>query len=349
MLLGPPRPAVFRASLPALFALTLLLAAKAQAQPPVEFELATQPGFPLTGTQQWIELFSRLEETSVRIHQAQPNGRPAVENRGTAAQPVYRVAGVLTARNRLVIPGGEFGPTDRTRLAEWIKKLREDGESAPTEKTGPFGLTDEQLVAFHDRLAAGIGCATRGRRLGDVARDIVRAAALDFVVTEAARVAFASPETCRDDLQPLSCGAALAAVVRPLGLAIRPDRQAGRKVRLKISAITETEEAWPVGWPPQEIPAKVAPTLFESLKVTITNQSVVDVLAAIQPRIKIPFVLDYHSLAEKRIVLEQTRVSYTKEVDTYQKILGNVFFQARLSSDLKVDEAGQPFLWVTAR
>ncbi|MGE3776171.1 MAG: hypothetical protein AB7F89_03220, partial [Pirellulaceae bacterium] len=33
--------------------------------PPIEFELATEPGFPLTGAQTWLELFARLGESSL--------------------------------------------------------------------------------------------------------------------------------------------------------------------------------------------------------------------------------------------------------------------------------------------
>jgi hypothetical protein len=328
----------------------VFIPAVVRSAPPIEFELATEPGFPLTGAQSWVSLFSKLGESSIRIRQARSGDRVDIEELGGKSAPAYyRVRGLLTSHNRLRLPGGEFGLSDRTKIEAWIKKLREDGASGPTARTSAFGLTDEQLVAFHDKLSAPIRCTTKGRRCGDVARDIVQGLLLEYTVSDTARQAFREGEVFADDLKTLSHGTALAAVVRPLGLVIRPEKQPGGVVRLLICGVRETPEAWPIGWPPQDIPAQVAPKLFEYLKVTITNRSLADALGAIQPRVEVPFLLDYNSLARSRIEIDKVKVTYAKERATYQSVLQNLILQSGLTSELRVDEAGQPFLWIGAR
>lgn len=315
----------------------------------MEFELVTEPGFPIAGTQQWLETLARLDQTSIRIRQARGGEREAITNRGTEQRPVYQVLGILTRSNRLRLPGGEFGLTDRARLDSWIKKIQAEGMDAPSKKTTVFGLTDEQLVAFHEQVAVPVTSATRGRRAGDVAREIVNGLGLEFIVSDTARRAFSGNESLSDELQKMSSGTALAAAVRPLGLVIRPEKTPGGTVRLLICEVRETEESWPIGWPPEDIPAKVAPKLFDSLKVTITGRPLTEALDAIQQRVQIPFLLDQNSLARRNIDPSTAKVNYTKERASYQKIVDHLLYQARLTSELRVDEAGQPFLWISAR
>jgi hypothetical protein len=338
---------IFLTGLVAAFALCTMPAV-AHAAPPVDLELATEPSFPLGGTQSWLELFKRLGQTSIRIRQAEPGERESMQNEGTAEQPQYHVIGILTRSNRLRLPGGEFGLSDRARIGDWITRLRDEGAAGPV-KTAAFGLTEEQLVAFHDKLAATVPFTTRGRRAGDVARDIVRLAAVEFTVSEAARQAFQGDELLEDELRSLSCGTALAAAIRPLGLVMRPEKAVGGKIRLHLCDVREVEESWPIGWPLKDIPVKASPKLMESLKVTIANRPLTEALEAIQPRVEVPFLFDRNALARKRIDPGTAKVSYTKERTSYFDILKSLFFQAGLTCELRADEAEKPFLWISAR
>lgn len=319
------------------------------AAPPISFELVTESGFPLGGERQWIELFAKMEQTSVRIRQARVGDRENLQNLGTEDQPSYSVVGILTGRNRLRLPGGEFSLADRSRIEAWIQNVHSEGAAGPTRQTTVFGLTEAQLVVFHEKLARPASCATKGRRAGDVARDIVKGLECEYSVSETARRGFNQGDLVGDELQGLASGMVLAATVRPLGLVIRPENAGKGKTRLLICGVRETEEAWPIGWPPQNIPGKAAPKLFEYLKVTIQNQPLTTATAVVAQRVELPFVWDYNSMARQRIDPANIKVSYTKDRDTYQRILDNVLFQAGLRSELRVDEAGNPFLWISTR
>ena len=203
------------------------------------------------------------------------------------------------------------------------------------------------MLAFHKALDAPITFATRGVRAGDIARKIVGGLPHDYQVSTPARSAFAQNSLVADEMQGLSRGTVLAATLQPLGLAYAP-RKRGKEVEIWIDAASEFEESWPIGWPPDDSPFKIAPSLFEYLNVEIKQVSAAKAVTAIQPRVEVPFLFDQVAMARYRIDLETVEVSFPKKRTFYKKILDNVFFQAHLTSKLRVDEAGRPFLWITS-
>jgi hypothetical protein len=315
--------------------------------PLIDVELVKRPGFPLTGDKAWIDVLKGFKLSSLRIRAASAGEQEAVENRGAASAPSYRVIGVLTDRNRLKLPGVEFTLSDRALIGKWFDKLRDEGISALHEKPAAFGLTSEQLVQFHDQLAKPWGSSTKGRRAGDVAREIVQGLPLEFEVTTEATRSFGRNEQVLDELQGLSRGTVLAALLRPLGLVAAPQKIPPGRVRLRITDLREVDESWPVGWPAQDSPFRVAPALFERLNVEIQDTLLSEALAAIQQRVGVPFLFDHNSLAREQIDPSRVKVSYPKDRTSYMKILDQVLAQARLRSELRVDEAGKPFLWIS--
>ena len=330
----------------------LLLAtapASAAAAARVQFELVTDTGFPLAGAQRWIELFRKIDQTSIRVRSIRDGDREAVTNLGTERAPSYHVLGVLTAGNQLLLPGRKpLGLGDRTAIANWIKNLQQDGIAGLTAVKLAFGLTSEELVKFHERLAKPIGFPTYNVRTGDIARRIVQTLGMPFDVTGQARAAFGRHERVLDVLEGVSSGTALAAALRPLGLVVAPQKKDGQ-VRLLIGAAGEISESWPIGWPPQDSPFKIAPALFQYLVVEIADQTPLsDVTTEIQSRVKMPFLYDHNTIARDRLDPKRSPVSFPEKRTFYKKILDTVLFQARLQSELKVDDAGTPFLWISS-
>lgn len=327
--------------------LLLLPAAEARGQTYVEFELITEPGFPITGAQEWTRVFGQFPGTSMKLRSGRGTERGSAENLGSEDQPRYRVVGVLTRRNRLRLPNApEYGPADKKRIQEWIDTLRQEGTIKERLSKVAFGLRNEELVAFHEQMAIPIDFATDGRRAGDVARQIVRELGVKVEVSTKARQAFARNEAVGDELRSLSRGTALAAVLRPLGAATAPKKVAG-EIKLVIADARELDEWWPIGWPPQQPPYKTAPTLFDYLEVEITDTPLKTALGAIQGRVKIPFLLDHNSLAREDIDPAASSVNFPKKRTMYKKIIDNTLFQALLRSELRTDDSGAPFLWIT--
>jgi hypothetical protein len=145
----------------------------------------------------------------------------------------------------------------------------------------------------------------------------------------------------------MSQGTALAAMLRPLGLGFAPQREIGGKVSLKIAPQKDLTELWPVGWTDDEKAKDLAPDLFKFLNVEIADTPLTEAMAAIQGRLDFPFFYDHNNLARDRIEPSQVRVSLPAGRTYYNKILRQLLFQAKLKADLRADEAGKPFLWIT--
>jgi hypothetical protein len=314
------------------------------AEPRVELEVNTEQGFIGTEARAWSEMLSQAGFSSVRIKSGAQDP-PSLQTMGTASAPSYRVVGVLTSGNQLLLPKGRFSLGDRAPIEGWVRKLREGGEDAINIKPAAFGLLPKQLVAVHEALSAPVQFSTRDKPPREVAKQIADRVSLKFVSDEAGQRALAAGEPVADELQGLSSGTALAAVLRPLGLALIPEKS-GSDVRLRIAASHSAKEQWPVGWPPKGNPSETLPDLFKFLNVEIEKTPVSETITAIAERVKVPALLDHNAIARNEVDLA-AKVSLPKSNTFYARALERLLFQAKLKSELRVDEAGKPLLWIT--
>lgn len=318
------------------------------AAPRVEMELLTEPGFPATGSHRWMDMLKDLNLSNLRIRSARASDEVGVRERGTADSPTYQVTGLLTSRNTLRLPGGEFRYGDKVGIARWIAKLKEGGESGLFEKPGAFGLTATQLVKVHEALGVPVVFSTKGQNSYDTMKRISGTLSLSFTADQDAAARMVGNHPVRDELQGLSAGTALAAVLRPLGLVLVPQKQAGGQIKLLITDTRRAPESWPVGWPSEKSPRDTLPELFNFLKVEIQDQPLATALTAIQGRIKAPILYDHNSLALESVDPTEFKVSHPDVRTYYKHIIDVVVRQAKLTSDLRVDEAGKPFLWISS-
>src|SRR5207244_4398640 len=141
------------------------------AEPRVDLEVITEPGFVPTETRAWSEMLSQAGFSSVRIKSGAVDS-PSIATSGTASAPAYRIVGVLTSDNQLLLPKGRFGLNDRGKIESWARKLREGGEDAIYIKPTAFGLLPKQLVGAHEALAVTVNFSTLGQPPRDVAKKI---------------------------------------------------------------------------------------------------------------------------------------------------------------------------------
>lgn len=327
--------------------LVLLPAAVAiGAEPRVEIEVCTTPDFSITGARDWSTMLGELGLASVRIRGGKPGDEPTIKEGGTEEARTYRVIGILTGGGKLVVPGGSFTLSDKGRIAAWIEKLKSGGNEAITTRPAAFGLLPRELVAVHEGLAKPVGFSTKGKLPLEVSKQIARGLEYKFVSDTAVQQALAAKEPVSDELIGLSSGTALAAVLRPLGLVMFPEKS-GREIKLRIADSRAAKEHWPVGWPPKGNPRETLPELFKFLNVEITDTPLGDALPAIAERVKAPLLFDYNGLARKEIDLATTKVSVPKQNTFYSKALNLVLGPSGLKSEIRVDEANRPFLWVS--
>ena len=317
------------------------------AAPRVELELITEPGIPLTGSHEWLASLRDLNLAGVRIRSAQSGEKEEIRQRGSEDSPLYQVIGVLTTKNTLRVPGAEFRLGDKAGLKQWLAKLQERGREGLTEATGAFGLTARQLVAVNEALSVAVAFETKGQKSSDVLRRIAGTLKFGFSSDEAARHLMAGDDVVADELQGLSAGTAIAAVLRPLGLVLVPQRQVPGEMKLAVMEVRKASVSWPVGWPSERPPRETLPELFSFLNVEIEDRPLPEALEAIGGRLKAPLLIDHNSLARQRIDLTKVKVTLPAVRTYYQRILDRVLYQAKLKFDLRVDEAKKPFLWVS--
>ena len=284
------------------------------------------------------------------ISQRRGGAKAAIDEKETGDQITIRVQGFID-RDRLVLPGGKFRLRQTAEIRDLLQKFRDDGGEVTLSEKKAFGLTAKQLVWVHAKLAQPVEFSTRGKPAAEVVRQLSEQSGLEVVKDEAVRRALASGETIRDELQGLSTGTALAAALRPLGLVVEPHRVQGNDIQLHLRAFEESDEHWPVGWPSQQVPIKTEPRLFEEMPIQISNFPMGQVIDAVQQKAGVPFLLDHNSIARDGVDLAATKVTVVESQITLTRLLSKVLRQSRprMAHELRVDERGKAFLWISPR
>lgn len=328
----------------------LTMVALAAAAPRIEMELATADQFSPLESQAWYRLLTELGVSQLRIRGQSADDRAEIEVGGVPGQRVYRVRGLLTDRGELLLPGGKFTVRSRAELAAWLERLRSEGPPAPDGKRRPFGLTPPELERVKGALAGANASKTAGLRRGDaieqldaqldgiplaldkaIARDVPRAGGGDVV---------------SDELQGLSLGTALAAALRPAGLALQPRRTPQETLELVIVAGGEGVESWPIGWACDD-PRDTLPKLYTTLNVELANITLDTALTAVAARLQAPLLVDHNGLAAIDVELTAVPVDQPAKKTSYSLLLRKILLPAKLKYEVRLDDAGKAFLWVT--
>jgi hypothetical protein len=329
----------------------LLLAVAGGADKPaakarVSLELVTEKGLPVTGTQQWYQVLTDVGVTNLRIRSANGGDETGIEKHGTKEAPSYQVVGIVKADNTLYLPGGKFTTRDAARLKKWLADLSDLGSEGVTQPKSAFGMTPSQILDVNDDLKKPVAVATKDMPAAQAMEKIAAGLKHGFEIDAAARQALAGTKV-EEDLIGLSSGTAVAVILRPAGLVLSPERPAGGTIQYRVSKPAAGRESWPIGWKLEDSDRKVLPKLFEMINVEIDETPVSDAVAALESRLKIPFLWDHNALALHGIDPAKVEAKLPAKKLSYSLILQRVLSQAKLKKELRVDEAGRPFLWIT--
>ncbi len=328
--------------------LLIAVSANAAEQARVELTIGAETVRAAASAQQWYEILTEVGVDGLQIRQRQPGEAPEVVDQGTKNSPDYRVYGVLTARNELVVPGHRFSVRDRDGIADWLKQLREEGvDRASDAANGPFGLTAEQLTELRDDLGRPNTTSTIDLTPADALPLFAGQLQHEVALEPAAKRSLTEAAANREELQGLSIGVALTYIVRSAGLAVEPTRSRQGDVVLAVRAADPAREAWPVGFEPEDKAEKLVPDIYEFLTVEIEDTAATDLLASLSDRLKLPMLFDHYALARQGIDLSTVQINLPEKRLTYSMVLGKSLAQARLKYELRVDEANRPFAWIT--
>jgi hypothetical protein len=313
----------------------------------VELELVSDRQVPVTAQQEWLRRLAQAGVSNLRIRARRPSDQVGIAVRGTPDAPVYAVTGIITGSSEVLLPGRRFRATEAGRLAQWLDELAELGPPDQRPRKTAFGLSAEQFQEVHKALSVSVGFSTKGLKRREVVEKIAGRVALALRVEVDLAHAMPDDDLVAEDLSSLSCGTALAYVVRPRGLCLVPREGASGRLECVLTPAKPDMKIWPVGWELQKHRREYVPALFEFLNVNVQDVPITQVLSAVAERLKVPVLLDHNAMARHGIEPDKALVNLPLKRITYSLLLQKTLFQAGLKSELRIDEADKPLLWVT--
>ena len=323
-----------------------MLGSSALAGATVQLTLVTNDRASATAQHEWARNLARAGITDVRIRAQRAHEQLGVEVRGTPSAPVYSVTGQITSANEIRLPGATFRSSDASGLARWLDDLARHGPPDQRPKMTAFGLDVKQFEQVQLDLTPSVGFSTLQMNRADVVRKI--AERLSFPVQiDQRRLQAMGDDKVTEELSKLSCGTALACVVRPVGLCLAPRLSAGGTIEHTVVAEKKGVKSWPVGWESKNSKSKTLPGLLESLNANVQGVPLMEVLDILSERLGAPILMDHNAMARHGIDPAKAIINLPQSRSTYARFLSRVLFQARLKSELRIDEAGNPLFWVT--
>jgi hypothetical protein len=299
----------------------------------------------------WIlaESVPRRTYTTPRAESSGSNARPIIaSNSDGDSVPTLAPPIIPPERNSspgapaVALPPPGVSPSKLVNVDQ--ERFAEVKSSAGSQQKFAFGLTASQLEKFNADLGKAVGFNTKGMRRNDAVSKITARLGLTLTIDGALTD---GDDKIEEDLADLSCGTALACILRPIGFCMVP-HESGETLAYTVKKAELGQEVWPIGWPAENTQRVLPGIYYETHNVNISSVPAAKVLAAIGANLKVPVLYDHNGLARHGIDPYKTAVSYPQQRTTYGHALFKMLATVRLKFEVRVDEAGKPFLWITS-
>ncbi|MBA2113186.1 hypothetical protein [Bremerella alba] len=325
----------------------LALPATAWADHRVSLEVITEKGLSITALQEWTRLLDNKGADSVKLRSGRDGESVGIEEVDLGRSQSYRVTAILGRDQTLHMPdGNRFTKRNLGELPQWFHRIKVGGEDELMRQPQRDGMTRAERKEVLAKLSKPLDFHTQDQPLAELLGAVRQLTGLNFDASPA-MVARVKMLKAKDELHGFSAGTAMAILLRGHGLIVVPQREVGGTVNLHVLPMGASDDAWTVGQPLTRSPADTCPVLFQFIEVEINRTPLEKALGAIGPRLKTAMFFDHAKIAKDNIDTE-VDVRFPKDKTFYKKILDHILYQALLSVDLKVDESGKPFLWITS-
>jgi len=325
--------------------LGMLCCSSALAELPIELDVAMQSGLPITAPQEWAKRLGQLDLRRVQLRSARADDKPTISITESSPGPRIKIVAILTQDNELVLPKHRYPVHKLPRLKTYLERLAKEGAEVDAQR-GRFGLTEKQFNAAHANLVQLIDFSTTELTTAQMLSKLEQKFLLQVIRDKGTKLRL-QDYLVGIELHGLTTGTALAIALRQEGLAFHPEKPREGPVQIRVHLFDPDIETWPVGWKPQGGKRQTAPKLFDSLTVEITNYTLAQALEALAPRIGIPLILDQWMLEQREIDPDKIEVEFPRRKTYLKRAVDKVLSQAHLAGELRVDEFGTPFYWVT--
>ncbi|MEI8376007.1 MAG: hypothetical protein WCJ35_24560 [Planctomycetota bacterium] len=292
--------------------------------------------------QQWGQALAAAGVQNFRLRSAQEGDKPAIEDIGTPQMPLYKVTAVLGARDELIVPGGSFRRSECKKLAAWLDDLAKHGPPETREKLSAFGLTGSQLEKINADLSKTVGLSTKGMTRSEAVNKIAGQLGLALKIEGALAQ---GDDLIEEELSEFSSGTALACILRPIGFCMVPCAS-GETLSYAVRKTQLDQELWPIGWP-AEGAQKLLPALYDFHNVNVSGVTATKLLEVVGKQVNAAVLYDHNALARHGIEPDKATVSHPQQRTTYSVALRKMLAKVRLKFEVRVDEAGKAFLWVS--
>lgn len=299
--------------------------------------------------QLWRPVFEQMG-VDFRIRTGNINDKPEIKEDNVGTFRRVTVIGKLDRSGQIVLPDRTFSRSQSANLSKYLDDLKEFGQQGNPAGKPLWGLNAEQFGDFYKAYSKKVEKSAKDKSLTDAMKDLelpeeypVRMSkeATDWLASE-----FPRQPKFRQSVEGFSLGTAFAMVLNEYGLGFQPTRTPAGQIEITVIPIQETTKVWPVGWQLKDSRQKTAPSLFTLVPIDLDNVALLDVLNAVSIKSKVPVRYDHWRIDANRLDLQTMRVSYPSRQTSFSLLLRGVTNRNLLAYDLKIDELGQPFVWI---
>lgn len=309
--------------------------------------------------QEWGRELNSLRFQSVQIRAG--NSTDVLDIQPIGDQ-MYRVSGMLTRGNRILLPGNTSFSLGQVRsIKPYVEELISSLESElvasqaaeEAERSGTFAQAETAQDALFTDLAESVDFSTQGIPRRKVLQKLSRQFDSRVQFPKSIQSAFDEEDVVMEELNGVARGTALVYVLRYLGYCVVPEQvemkstnttKTGWVLRVVASDRVEASDILPVGYPAEKATPDI---LFERFQANVDGATAETVLNSLQKRLEIPFLYDYNSMAGRGIELSSVTIKQRAGKFSYKQLLDAVLYQAKLQREIRTDEGGRVFFWIS--
>jgi hypothetical protein len=315
----------------------------------VEVLIQSQPSYRINA-QEWGRVFQQLGY-SVKFREPRGGESPRIEDQDRDDILSTRVVAAMTAEGSIRIGTQKFDTETTQPLIQALEEIRKHGANGPPDSSPTWGLTDDQFKEVVQLLATPVENPVELQSSVLAIESIGLPASMKMKFTDAAREQTQGKRTSsaleKIELQGFTKGSAIAIVLSQYGLGFRPRYIAPGRFDIEIDRGDESSNMWPVGWKPEQSFSEILPAYFRAIPLDVEDVNINALVGAISEKIVVPHFSSAHALKVKGLDIEALK--YTRKNDRISpaRLLTAIGDKMHLGFDIRVDEAGKMFLWIT--
>jgi len=316
----------------------------------LNIEIATDRNANGLVSQSWQKTFADLN-LSVRIRRGFANEKPETTEFMQGTIRNVKVLGLIDRQGNLIFQDKIFKRGQEPQLKEYLNELKTYGAQGAPEGKPLWGLNEKQFEAIYNALSDKATQTEPGQSLREAIAGLQISETYPVRYPKETelwmRKAKTAESTVKQDLTGVSKGTALALLLSERGLGFHPQRTPEGALELVVDPLGVRKDVWPIGWDLKKPQHKTAPKLFQLIPVSLDELKLMDVINAISVKTGIPIFVDHYRIKEADIDINELVVSHKLRQTSWNLLLKRICNAHKLTRKLRIDERGQPFVWIT--